>query len=190
MCAKAQQPTGQSRCAGGSVPRRTTPLPKPGPGRRALAAFAKCFSERHPRRLRAERGPVAARNETITGMQIRAARGFLAWDRRDLAKNSVVTLYTIERLETGAEISGAAMTKGLAAVDIREPCGGEARFSWVFDNNRSSIDAQRRGRPVQALRTDGHRERRWWQIYETVTCLACGGITYQSNYRQGAGRRH
>jgi hypothetical protein len=57
-----------------------------------------------------------ARNETITGMQIRAARGFLAWDRRDLAKNSVVTLYTIERLETGAEISGAAMTKGLAAV--------------------------------------------------------------------------
>jgi hypothetical protein len=69
-------------------------------------------------------------------MQIRAARGFFAWDRRDLAKNSVVTLYTIERLETGAEISGAAMTKGLAAVDIREPCGGEARFSWVIDNNR------------------------------------------------------
>ena len=69
-------------------------------------------------------------------MQIRAARGFLAWDRRDLAKNSVVTLYTIERLETGAEISGAAMTKGLAAVDIREPCGGEARFSWVIDNRR------------------------------------------------------
>jgi hypothetical protein len=39
--------------------------------------------------------------------------------------------------------------------DIREPCGGEARFSWVIDNNRSSIDAQRRGRPVQAWRTDG-----------------------------------
>jgi transcriptional regulator with XRE-family HTH domain len=59
---------------------------------------------------------VVAKNETITGTQIRAARGFLAWDRRDLAKKSVVTLYTIERLETGAEISGAAMTKGLAAI--------------------------------------------------------------------------
>jgi transcriptional regulator with XRE-family HTH domain len=57
-----------------------------------------------------------AKIETITGTQIRAARGFLAWDRRDLAKKSVVTLYTIERLETGGEISGAAMTKGLAAV--------------------------------------------------------------------------
>jgi hypothetical protein len=57
-----------------------------------------------------------AKNETITGTQIRAARGFLAWDRRDLAKKSVITLYTIERLETGAEMSGTAMTKGLAAV--------------------------------------------------------------------------
>jgi hypothetical protein len=52
----------------------------------------------------------------INGRQIRAARGFLAWDRRDLAKKSVITLYTIERLETGTAISGAAMTKGLAAV--------------------------------------------------------------------------
>jgi hypothetical protein len=57
-----------------------------------------------------------AKAETITGTQIRAARGFLAWDRRDLAKEAIVTLYTIERLETGGEISGAAMTKGLAAV--------------------------------------------------------------------------
>jgi hypothetical protein len=52
----------------------------------------------------------------ITGLQIRAARGFLAWDRRDLAKKSAVTLYTIERIETGAEVSGAAMTKGLATI--------------------------------------------------------------------------
>ena len=57
-----------------------------------------------------------AKNETITSTQIRAARGFLAWDRRDLAKKSVVTLYAIERLETGAEVAGAATTKGLAAV--------------------------------------------------------------------------
>ena len=40
----------------------------------------------------------------ITGPQIRAARGFLAWDRRDLAKKAVVTIYTVERIETGAEI--------------------------------------------------------------------------------------
>jgi hypothetical protein len=52
----------------------------------------------------------------ITGLQIRAARGFLAWDRRDLAKKAVVTIYTLERIETGAEISGTAMVKGFAAV--------------------------------------------------------------------------
>jgi ribosome-binding protein aMBF1 (putative translation factor) len=57
-----------------------------------------------------------AKNETIHGKQVRAARGFLAWDRRDLAKKSAVTLYTIERIETGAEMTGAAMTKGLAAI--------------------------------------------------------------------------
>ena len=57
-----------------------------------------------------------AKAETITGTQIRAARGFLAWDRRDLAKKAVVTLYTIERLETGGELSGTAMTKALAAI--------------------------------------------------------------------------
>jgi ribosome-binding protein aMBF1 (putative translation factor) len=59
---------------------------------------------------------VVAKSQTITGTQIRAARGFLAWDRRDLAKKSAVTLYTIERIETGAEMTGAAMTKGLAAI--------------------------------------------------------------------------
>jgi hypothetical protein len=52
----------------------------------------------------------------INGLQIRAARGFLAWDRRGLAKKAVVTIYTIERIETGAEISGTAMVKGMAAV--------------------------------------------------------------------------
>jgi hypothetical protein len=50
----------------------------------------------------------------INGPQVRAARGFLAWDRRDLAKKAVVTIYTVERIETGAEISGTAMVKGLA----------------------------------------------------------------------------
>jgi hypothetical protein len=57
---------------------------------------------------------VVAKNETITGKQIRATRGFLARERHDLAKKSVVTLYTIERIETGPEMSGAAMTKGFS----------------------------------------------------------------------------
>jgi hypothetical protein len=52
----------------------------------------------------------------INGPQIPAARGFLAWDRRDLAKKAVVTIYTIERIETGAEISGTAMVTGVTAI--------------------------------------------------------------------------
>jgi len=51
----------------------------------------------------------------ITGRQIRAARGFLAWDRRDLVKKAVVTLHTIERLETSAETIGGT-NKALAAI--------------------------------------------------------------------------
>jgi transcriptional regulator with XRE-family HTH domain len=53
----------------------------------------------------------------ITGRQIRAARGFLAWDRRDLAQKAVVTNYTLKRIETGMEISGAAMTKALSSIN-------------------------------------------------------------------------
>ena len=60
----------------------------------------------------------------ITGRQIRAARGFLAWDRRDLAQKAVVTLYAIERLETGAEISGAGTNKTLTAIKAALEAGG------------------------------------------------------------------
>jgi hypothetical protein len=35
----------------------------------------------------------------ISGLQTRAAGAFLTWDRRDLARKSVVSLSTIERLE-------------------------------------------------------------------------------------------
>ena len=52
----------------------------------------------------------------ITGRQIRAARGFLALDRRDFAQKSVVTIYTIERIEVDGEIPGAVMTKDLSAI--------------------------------------------------------------------------
>jgi hypothetical protein len=52
----------------------------------------------------------------ISGRQIRAARGFLAWDRRDLAKKAVVTIYPIERIETGGKLSGTARVKGPSAI--------------------------------------------------------------------------
>jgi transcriptional regulator with XRE-family HTH domain len=44
------------------------------------------------------------------------ARGFLAWDRRDLARKAIVTIYTVERIERGTGISDAAMAKGLTAI--------------------------------------------------------------------------
>jgi hypothetical protein len=50
----------------------------------------------------------------ISGLQIRAARAFLVWDRRDLSRKAVVSLGTIEQLETGTEISGAAITSALS----------------------------------------------------------------------------
>jgi transcriptional regulator with XRE-family HTH domain len=52
----------------------------------------------------------------ITGLQIRAARAFLVWDRRDLARRAVVSLTTIERIETGGAVSGKAMMAALASV--------------------------------------------------------------------------
>jgi hypothetical protein len=51
----------------------------------------------------------------VSGLQIRAARGFLCWDRRDLARKSVVPLSTIERIETGEKITGA-LNAGLSAI--------------------------------------------------------------------------
>ena len=36
--------------------------------------------------------------------------------RRASPRKLSVTIYTVERIETGAEISGAAMVKGLAAI--------------------------------------------------------------------------
>jgi hypothetical protein len=42
----------------------------------------------------------------ISGLQIRAARAFLVWDRRDLARWAVVLLSVIERIEMGEKITG------------------------------------------------------------------------------------
>ena len=53
---------------------------------------------------------------TPTGRQIRAARAFLIWDRRDLSRSAVVSLSTIERIEMGGPVSGKAMIAALASV--------------------------------------------------------------------------
>jgi hypothetical protein len=52
----------------------------------------------------------------ISALQIRAARAFLVWDRRDLSRKSVVPLGTIEYLETGAKLSGKATLSALSAI--------------------------------------------------------------------------
>jgi hypothetical protein len=44
----------------------------------------------------------------ITGLQVRAARGFLCWDRGDLAKKAIVPLSTVERMEMGEQLAGVS----------------------------------------------------------------------------------
>ena len=53
---------------------------------------------------------------TISGLQIRAARAFLVWDRRDLSRKAVVPLAAIEHLEMGAKASGKTMMAALSAI--------------------------------------------------------------------------
>jgi hypothetical protein len=52
----------------------------------------------------------------ISGLQIRAARAFLVWDRRDLSRKAVVPLGTIEHAEMGAKVSGKTMVAALSAI--------------------------------------------------------------------------
>ena len=84
----------------------------------------------------------------ITGPQIGAARGFLAWDRRDLAKKAVVTIYTVERIETGADISGTAMAKGLVPLKLRWRLrvliSPTTRASWVYGFTRRNVASKSR----------------------------------------------
>ena len=82
----------------------------------------------------------------INGPQVRAARGFLAWDRRDLAKKAVVTIYTVERIETGAEISGTAMVKGLAAIKAALEAEG---IEFIDDGGVPSVRLHPKGRKAK-----------------------------------------
>jgi hypothetical protein len=52
----------------------------------------------------------------ISGRQIRAARAFLIWDRRDLSRNAVMSLATIEFVESSADVSGKAMVSAVSAI--------------------------------------------------------------------------
>jgi len=51
----------------------------------------------------------------ISGFQIRAACAFLVWDQRDLSREAVVPLATIEHIEIGNKISGTALAAAVSA---------------------------------------------------------------------------
>jgi transcriptional regulator with XRE-family HTH domain len=50
-----------------------------------------------------------------SGLQIRAARGFLCWDQRELAEEAGVSSASIERIETGHQPRGKT-AKNLSAI--------------------------------------------------------------------------
>jgi hypothetical protein len=52
----------------------------------------------------------------ISGSQIRAARGFLCWDRGDLANASITPLRIVEEIETADHLNGHLFTKELSAI--------------------------------------------------------------------------
>jgi hypothetical protein len=60
---------------------------------------------------------------TTSGLQIRAARGFLDWERRDLAREAFVPLFSIERLENGQMPTGELAT-ALAAIQATPAAKG------------------------------------------------------------------
>jgi hypothetical protein len=59
----------------------------------------------------------------IIGLQVRAARAFLVWDRRDLARGAVVPLSVIERIEMGKKITGT-LAKALPALQATLEAAG------------------------------------------------------------------
>jgi len=63
------------------------------------------------------------RTAVISGPQIRAARGFLCWDQRDLAMMARVPLFTVEQLETGQESTGPLVSAVAAIQGALEAAG-------------------------------------------------------------------
>ena len=76
---------------------------------------------RRPRELKA----------AISGPQMRAARGFLCWDQRDLAMMARVPLIAVERIETEVETTSelagalAAIQRALEAAGVEFTNGDE-----------------------------------------------------------------
>ena len=66
---------------------------------------------RLPPRVRKSKGEAAI----ITGAQVRAARAFLGWSARALAKKADVPDFTLEWIEGGGKLSGKDL-KALAAI--------------------------------------------------------------------------
>ena len=67
---------------------------------------------------------------TISGPQIRAARGFLCWDQRDLSMMAVVPLFAVEQIEVGQRMPGlvsavAAIRRALEAAGVEFTNGDE-----------------------------------------------------------------
>jgi hypothetical protein len=74
-------------------------------------AEGEAFMTRHPR----------GSKSAISGLQLRAARGFLCWDQRDLAMMARVPLIAVEQLETRVEPT-SELAGALAAIVISCRC--------------------------------------------------------------------
>jgi hypothetical protein len=59
--------------------------------------------------------PIKSGVAVVSGAQIRAARGFLCWDQRDLAMMAGVPLFAVERIETGEKIADP-LASAMAAI--------------------------------------------------------------------------
>ena len=62
-----------------------------------------------------KRRPIKSGVAVVSGAQIRAARGFLCWDQRDLAMMAGVPLFAVERIETGEKIADP-LASAMAAI--------------------------------------------------------------------------
>ena len=73
----------------------------------------------------------------ISGRQIRAARAFLIWDRRDLSRKAAISLAAIELIESSAHVSGKAMVSAVSAIQAALEAEG------IEFTNRNGIEGVR-----------------------------------------------
>jgi DNA-binding XRE family transcriptional regulator len=64
-----------------------------------------------------------SKRDPISGAQVRAARAFLGWTARALAKKADVAEFTLEWIEGHGQISGKDL-KSLAAIQARPEAAG------------------------------------------------------------------